>query len=316
MIIIVFLLLALLTIYLSIKLSFYADVISKSFKINTALIGGILLAGLTSLPEFVTCISSIYLNNPYLAIGDILGSNVFNIAIVSVLDIIFIKRFIFNNTSKKHYLVYVLLIINYIFIYLYLNGNLSFSILNLGIPTFVIIITYIYYFFSISQRKEQKDERNNLQVNHPILKFVVVAIFMVLSSIGLTFIVNVIAKSNPTFSSSLLGALLLGITTSLPEVIAFITLIKLNSYDIAVSNIIGSNLFNLVVLAVGDFFTKVNNIYFYSDMESIFLIKLAIITTLLSLFQNQRKKVKRKILYIIPSVIIIILYFIFLFLKL
>ena len=98
MIIIVFLLLALLTIYLSIKLSFYADVISKSFKINTALIGGILLAGLTSLPEFVTCISSIYLNNPYLAIGDILGSNVFNIAIVSVLDIIFIKRFIFNNT--------------------------------------------------------------------------------------------------------------------------------------------------------------------------------------------------------------------------
>lgn len=316
MIIIFFFLLASLTIYLSIKLSNYADIISKSKKVNTAFIGGILLAGLTSLPEFVTCLSAIYLNNPYLAIGDVLGSNFFNIAIISFLDIIFIKKFIFNKTSKYHYLVYLLLIINYFIIYFYLNGNLSLSIFNIGIPTLVIIITYFYYLFSLSKREEQEIERIKSEVKYPVLKFIITSILMVLSSILLTLVVNIISKQNPAFSISLIGALLLGITTSLPEVITFITLIKLNSYDIALSNIIGSNLFNLLVLGVSDFFLKRNNIYYYSDIESILLIKLAFISTILNLFQNQRKKTNKKILYIIPSVIVVFLYLLFLFLKL
>ena len=79
---VLFLFLAGLTIYLSFKLSYYADILNKTSNISGVFIGGILLAGLTSLPEFVTCLSSIFLNNPYLAIGDILGSNFFNISIM------------------------------------------------------------------------------------------------------------------------------------------------------------------------------------------------------------------------------------------
>ena len=91
---ILFLFLAGLTVFLSIKLSYYADLLNKSTNISGVFIGGILLAGLTSLPELVTCLSSIFLNNPYLAIGDILGSNFFNITMMCFFDILFMYDYI------------------------------------------------------------------------------------------------------------------------------------------------------------------------------------------------------------------------------
>lgn len=75
---------------------------------------------------------------------------------------------------------------------------------------------------------------------------------MAISSVLLTIVVNNISIAHPSFSSSFLGAIFLGITTSLPEVVTFYALINIKSYDIAVSNIIGSCLFNLLVLAIGD----------------------------------------------------------------
>ena len=74
-----FLILAFFTIFTSIKLSYYGDVLSKQSKLGSAFVGGLLIASITSLPEFVTSISAVALNNPTLSFGDIVGSNMFNI---------------------------------------------------------------------------------------------------------------------------------------------------------------------------------------------------------------------------------------------
>ena len=97
---------------------------------------------------------------------------------------------------------------------------------------------------------------------HVLLKFLFVGILMVIVSIFLTLIVNLIADKNPNVASSFIGAILLGITTSMPEVITFIALIKMKSFDLALSDIIGSNLFNLLILAIGDIFLKNKEIYY------------------------------------------------------
>ena len=68
-----FLLLAFLTSISSIKLSYYGDALSKQSKLGSVLIGGLLIASITSLPELITCISSVLINNPSLSFGDILG---------------------------------------------------------------------------------------------------------------------------------------------------------------------------------------------------------------------------------------------------
>lgn len=303
---VLFLFLAGLTIYLSFKLSYYADILNKTSNISGVFIGGILLAGLTSLPEFVTCLSSIFLNNPYLAIGDILGSNFFNISIMCLFDILFIKTMFYNYTKNKYYIIYLLLIINYFIMYLFMGGIFNLELFNIGIPSFIIIISYIIY-LKKAQEKDSKKEIIKTK-EHVLLKFLIVGILMVIVSIFLTLIVNLIADKNPNVASSFIGAILLGITTSMPEVITFIALIKMKSFDLALSDIIGSNLFNLLILAIGDIFLKNKEIYYFVDKESMFLIVFGFILTILSFYQNNRKVVKNKLIYIVPSLIGVLLY--------
>jgi len=303
---VLFLFLAGLTIYLSFKLSYYADILNKTSNISGVFIGGILLAGLTSLPEFVTCLSSIFLNNPYLAIGDILGSNFFNISIMCLFDILFIKTMFYNYTKNKYYIIYLLLIINYFIMYLFMGGTFNLEIFNIGLPSFIIIITYIFYLKNAKEEETKKEVITTKE--HVLLKFFLVGLFMVIVSILLTLVVNLIAGKNPNVASSFIGAILLGITTSMPEVITFIALIKMKSFDLALSDIIGSNLFNLLILAIGDIFLKNKEIYYFVDKESMFLLVFGFILTILSFYQNNRKVVKNKLIYIVPSLIGVLLY--------
>lgn len=303
---VLFLFLAGLTVFLSFKLSYYADLLNKTTNISGVFIGGILLAGITSLPEFVTCLSSIFLNNPYLAIGDILGSNFFNIAMMCLFDILFIKTMFYNYTKNKYYIIYLLLIINYFIMYLFMGGIFNLELFNIGIPSFIIIISYIIY-LKKAQEKDSKKEIIKTK-EHVLLKFLIVGILMVIVSIFLTLIVNIIADKNPNVASSFIGAILLGITTSMPEVITFIALIKMKSFDLALSDIIGSNLFNLLILAIGDIFLKNKEIYYFVDKESMFLLVFGFILTILSFYQNNRKVVKNKLIYIVPSLIGVLLY--------
>lgn len=303
---VLFLFLAGLTVFLSFKLSYYADLLNKTTNISGVFIGGILLAGITSLPEFVTCLSSIFLNNPYLAIGDILGSNFFNIAMMCLFDILFIKTMFYNYTKNKYYIIYLLLIINYFIMYLFMGGTFNLEIFNIGLPSFIIIITYIFYLKNAKEEETKKEVITTKE--HVLLKFFLVGLFMVIVSILLTLVVNLIAGKNPNVASSFIGAILLGITTSMPEVITFIALIKMKSFDLALSDIIGSNLFNLLILAIGDIFLKNKEIYYFVDKESMFLLVFGFILTILSFYQNNRKVVKNKLIYIVPSLIGVLLY--------
>lgn len=303
---ILFLFLAGLTVFLSFRLSYYADLLNKTTNISGVFIGGILLAGITSLPELVTCLSSIFLNNPYLAIGDILGSNFFNIAMMCFFDILFIKTMFYNYTKNRYYLIYVLLILNYLIMYLFMGGTFNLEIFNIGLPSFIIIITYIFYLKNAKEEETKKEVITTKE--HVLLKFFLVGLFMVIVSILLTLVVNLIAGKNPNVASSFIGAILLGITTSMPEVTTFIALVKMKSFDLALSDIIGSNLFNLLILAVGDIFLKNKEIYYFVDKESMFLLIFGLILTILSFCQNNRKVVKNKLVYIIPSLMGILLY--------
>lgn len=303
---ILFLFLAGLTVFLSFRLSYYADLLNKTTNISGVFIGGILLAGITSLPELVTCLSSIFLNNPYLAIGDILGSNFFNIAMMCFFDILFIKTMFYNYTKNRYYLIYVLLILNYLIMYLFMGGTFNLEIFNIGLPSFIIIITYIFYLKNAKEEETKKEVKTTKE--HVLLKFFLVGLFMVIVSILLTLVVNLIAGKNPNVASSFIGAILLGITTSMPEVTTFIALVKMKSFDLALSDIIGSNLFNLLILAIGDIFLKNKEIYYFVDKESMFLLIFGFILTILSFYQNNRKVVKNKFVYIIPSLMGILLY--------
>ena len=295
-----FLCLAFLTIFTSIKLSYYGDLLSKKSKLGTAFIGGLLIASITSLPEFVTSISAVILNNPTLSFGDIVGSNMFNIFVLGCYNIYFFNSDFFKNTKRTHIIECIILLIDYIFIII---GTFNVVIDYISV---VLIIMYILYMIFVF-KSENENDKQIVNEKYITMKFIITAIFMIILSIFLTYQADKISKLYPDFSSSSVGAILLGITTSLPEVVTTFALIKLNNYNMAISNMLGSNIFNFLVLSFADIFIKNDHIYNYCDRYGLLYIIggiLIIIFLSISILSNNRKR----LFYIINSFIIIIAY--------
>lgn len=294
-----FLVLAFLTIFLSVKLSYYGDALSKQTRLGSALIGGLLIASITSLPELVTSISAVFINNPQLSFGDILGSNMFNIFVLSIYNISFFKKDFFCNTNTKYKYECIVLLLEYLFI-----------LLRLGFVTTILLLV-IYFLYIIKVLKSTNEEINieTKKVDKPLPKFIGYSMLLVLLSILLTFQADKITHIYPQVSSSVVGAILLGITTSLPEVVSTYALIKYNNFDMAISNMLGSNIFNFLILALSDFFVKNNHIYSYIDINSYSYLFGGIAVTSLLLIVILLKK-KKKLFYIGISLLISLTYLI------
>ena len=256
-----FLILAFLTAFSSVKLSYYGDILGKESKLGSALVGGILIASITSLPEFITSISAVLINNPSLSFGDILGSNMFNIFIISVFNVYFFRKNIFKSLKKSYKIECLILVIEYLLIIV--SGLLN----NKSIITILLFISYAVYGLSIVKSKSN-EESSTYNESNPFIKFIFLSIILIILSSLLTIEADRITRIYPKISSSSVGAILLGITTSLPEVVSTFTLIKLNNIDMAISNILGSNIFNFLVLAISDIFIKNNHIFTYVDNYS------------------------------------------------
>ena len=101
-----------LVVFLSNKVANYTDIIEKRTKLSGALLGGIVLAGITSLPELVTGITSSLLGEPELVQGDIFGSNVFDVCIIGVLMICFLRVVQKTKVSRDNakFVLYCMLI--------------------------------------------------------------------------------------------------------------------------------------------------------------------------------------------------------------
>lgn len=298
-----FLVLAFFTIFMSVKLSYYGDMLGKQTKVGSAFVGGLLIASITSLPEFVTCISAVVFDNLALSLGDIVGSNMFNIFVLAVYNIYFFKSDIFKNTSKKYILECIILIIDYLFIIFGANN------MFVSITTFVLFIMYIVYMFSIILIKNEEEKNSSdKKEKFIVLKFSLTAVVMIILSILVTHQADEISHLYPKFSSSSIGAILLGITTSLPEVVTTFALLKLNNFNMAISNMLGSNIFNFLVLAFADVFAGNNYIYGYSDSYSMFYILGGITITVLFM-STLIKKFNYRLYYLIISVIMILIYF-------
>lgn len=295
---ILFLVLAVLTSFVSIKLSYYGDILSKQTKLGSALVGGLLIASVTSLPEFVTSISAVILDNPSLSFGDILGSNMFNIFALAIYNLFFFKRFIFFNNKNSFIYEIIILLVEYIFI-----------LLNLRILTTILLfILYFLYAFKISKTKDDIHIEDKKE-NKPLLKFIIVSITLIILSILLTFQADKLTHIYPNISSSTIGAILLGITTSLPEVVTTYGLIKYNNYNMAISNILGSNIFNFLVLSISDLFND-NSIYNMVDINSkMYLYGGIIVTILLLITLFKKNKIISTILSLIISFIYLIIWY-------
>jgi cation:H+ antiporter len=248
------------------KLSRYGDVIAEKSGMGRTWIGVVLLASVTSLPELVTGISSVTLARaPDIAIGDILGSCVFNMLILAVLDGLYRPMPISTRAHYGHVLSagFGIVLLSVVAGGLVLESRLA-AFGWIGLYTLLITLIYfiamrLVYTFERRQvaaylrEKTEQLRYADIPLRSAIMKYALNALVVIGAAVFLPRIGTGIAEQTG-LGQSFVGNIFIAITTSLPEVVVCVAALKIDAVDLAIGNLFGSNVFNIFILALDDLF--------------------------------------------------------------
>ncbi|ERJ11494.1 sodium:calcium antiporter [Haloplasma contractile] len=329
MLLIRYLILALLLILASVKASIYIDNLDRKSNISGALIGGLMLAAITSLPELITSISSVIIletSNPNLAFGNVFGSNMFNLLVIGVVDLIFIKRFFLDKVSKTNNKSLMFSMAMATIMLIVFQFGLPFTI-HVGSFTFSLVSIFILMFYVVAMSEmakfdddgpEDKEDVPSISIPRILLGFSFWAAILVISSIYVTVTADQIAQIYH-LDNTFAGALFLGICTSLPELTSTLNLVRLRNYNVAISNCIGSNIFNLAIISVVDIIYVGGNIFEIALIDAkgaTTLLYFVLFNSVVLFLALLRRKSISYISYLIPSLIIFSSYIAYMLLSL
>lgn len=251
------------------KLSKHADVIADATGLGKSWVGLVMLATVTSLPELLTGISAVTINDlPDLAVSGTLGSCMFNMLVIASLDLFSKQRPVSHMVQQGHQLSagfgIVLLALaaidilfgKYLPVVKQFNSIDPLSILFIIVYLVAMRLIYSYEQTRVQEFMEEQAEHEQAKKNSlkkAVVWFIVHSLFIVIASLYLPELAEKIAKMTG-WGESFIGSSLIAITTSLPEITVSVAAARMGSFDMAVANLLGSNLFNVAILAVNDFF--------------------------------------------------------------
>ena len=293
MIYLAYLIIATIVVVLSIKISDYVDSLDRNTKLSGAFLGGILLSGVTSLPELFTSVSAtILVGHPELCVGNVLGSDLFNFTMLAVIILLYSKRFKKGRISKSYRHVTLVVLAMYVLLALNYADIVNFRMMHINITSVLIAIVYLMgaKYLAIADDTEADDEMIQYQARKMadgkvrpdklLARFAVTGIALVIASVLLSVLTNEISDKLE-LTKTLSGAIFLGVATSVPELTTSLRLFKLKNYNIAVGNIVGSNLFNFLILVAADFVTVNKQIYMQPGEEVVKLMACGMATAIL-----------------------------------
>ncbi len=251
------------------QLSVHGDVIAEKTGVGRNWIGLILLATVTSLPELFTGVAAVTFNDlPDMAVSGTLGSCMFNMMVIASLDLLSRHRPVCYRVHQGHILsagfgiVLVglaavdILCSKYLPVLTALNSIDPISLVY--IVVYVIAMRMIYTYekhraATFAGELSDGADTSKKSLTRSVILFVLSSLFIVAAACYLPELGDRIGKMTG-WSQSFIGSSFIAITTSLPEIAVSVAAAKMGSFDMAVANLLGSNLFNVVILAVVDFF--------------------------------------------------------------
>ncbi|MEC4675593.1 MAG: sodium:calcium antiporter, partial [Nitrospirota bacterium] len=283
-------------VYSGIKLSKYGDIIAEKTGMGRAWTGLVLMATVTSLPELVTGISSVtFAGVPDIAVGDVLGSCVFNMLIIALLDAIYRPMPISTKAHHGHVLsggfgvilLYIVVVSMFAGDKVPQLGWIGIYSLVIGVMYFIAMrVVFIYEKRQFDQYiKERVDELRykKITTRTAVINYCFNAALVVIAAVFLPGIGEGIAEMTG-LGQTFVGNIFIALSTSLPEVVVAIAAVKMDAIDLAIGNLFGSNIFNIFILAIDDvFFIKgpllsfVDKTHLISAMSAISMTTIAII---------------------------------------
>lgn len=232
--------------------------IGKTLKINELLLGVTIVSFGTSLPEFIVALTSAQSGSTEIALGNILGTNLFNICVIlAIIAIIKPIRFTKETVRKD---MYMSVLTSFILMILMADKIIDGDSVNIlsrtdGLVLLALFAVFIYYtLYSLTDLwKERKEKNEELKLKLKDIDSLTKNILLMILGIVMVFVganASVDAVENIAvllgISETFIAILVVAIGTSLPEIFTSISALKKGKQDIAVGNLIGSNMFNIL----------------------------------------------------------------------
>jgi len=244
-------------------LSRYGDVIGRRSGMGGSWVGLVLIATVTSLPELATGVSAVTINQaPEIAVGDVLGSCVFNLLIIVVLDLLQRGESVYTRARQGHILsaAFGVILIGFVgFNVLLAEGGPRWTWGHVGLYSPVIVVLYAVAVRTLFRYEVSHPEQgagaalreSELTLGQALQRYAAAALVVVAAGVWLPYVGKSLA-AQMGWSQSFVGTLFVAAATSLPEVAVSVAALRIGALDMAIGGLFGSNLFNILILVIDD----------------------------------------------------------------
>jgi cation:H+ antiporter len=270
----------------------HADAIAAATKLGRLWIGSVLLAAATSLPELATDISAVRLGAPDIAAGDLFGSSMANMLILAIIDLIPPRRRVLQNAALDHALAASLAISLNALAVVFLMIHPRRSFLGVGPGSVVLFLAYLagtraVYRHALRDGATVAGVLAVEEANKPpslgraVLGFTAAALVLVATAPPFAWSAKGIAAMSG-LGDTFVGTWLVGLATSLPELVTCVAAVRMGAFDLAVGNLFGSNAFNMAiflpldVVQPGSLFAALDPSHALSGLFSVVLMSLGV----------------------------------------
>ncbi len=253
-------------VFMGIQLAKYGDALATLTGWGHLFVGSILVALATSLPELSNNITAARIDNPQLALGNVVGANMINMFTISVVALLFGgRRFLQRVAPEQGYLIALAAILTGMVLILAAWHAVFPSFLTranlwqIGISSVALLVVYIIGMRIIYQKRpmdsEEEDADPGMTLHWASLMFSLVSIGVIIAGVFLAQSADWIAESTG-ISSGIVGILAVSIVTTMPEASAAVAAARLGVPDLGVAGLYGSCVFNVTILAYADPFYR------------------------------------------------------------
>jgi cation:H+ antiporter len=244
--------------YVASRLARHADAIADATGLGRVWVGALLLAGSTSLPELVTDVNAALLGPIDIGVGDLMGSTLANLLILALLDLVR-KRRILHDASLHHLLIGSLAVLLTALAGAAIASGGWGRIGHVGVDTLLIVVLYaagmraVFYYGpqTVPPVQLELGETSRTVLRRGLVGFGLAAAGLAITAPFLVLSAEAVALEGG-LSQSFVGTLLVGMTTSFPEIATTVAAVRMGAVDLAVGNIFGSSAFNMSVLFAMD----------------------------------------------------------------
>jgi cation:H+ antiporter len=276
-----------------------ASSIAKKFGIPSIVVGLTIVAMGTSAPEFSVSVQSALAGMNDMSIANVVGSNIFNLLVVLGISSVVNKLRIDNYKD-----ILVMFVVGLLMLVCSIDGMLSVLDGCVLLGSFVIyILSLIYKAYKENQKEEIEEKKRPIYVT------------IVLGIIGLAAIIwggNLVVDSASVIatqlgmSENLIGLTVIALGTSLPELVTSVMATKKGEIDIAIGNVVGSNIFNMLLILGSASVINPMTVSYFAFIDLLFVIIAMVIFIIMTFKSKSLSKVKG-----LPLVLMYIVYIIF-----